>query len=52
MAVAKKTTKKYYFTVEGQTEFWYLKWLQDTINKQDNAECKVSFDCKVEKKSI
>ena len=27
-----KKTKKYYFSVEGETEQWYLKWLQNTIN--------------------
>ena len=27
-----KKTKKYYFSVEGETERQYLKWLQNTIN--------------------
>ena len=26
-----KKTKKYYFSVEGETEQSYLKWLQNTI---------------------
>lgn len=30
-----KSTKKYYFTVEGETEQWYLKWLQDRINETE-----------------
>lgn len=25
----KKATKKYYFSVEGETEHWYLKWLEE-----------------------
>ena len=28
----KKLTKKYYFSVEGDTEVWYLDWLRDMIN--------------------
>lgn len=27
MAIMKQTVK-YYFTVEGETEQWYLQWLQ------------------------
>ena len=27
-------TKKYTFTVEGETERWYLLWLRDRINEQ------------------
>lgn len=44
-----KSTKKYYFTVEGETEQWYLKWLQDRINETPEAAYKVSFDCPVQK---
>jgi hypothetical protein len=47
-----KTTNKYYFSVEGETEQWYLKWLQDTINATETATHKVSLDCPVQKKSI
>ena len=43
----KKATKKYYFSVEGETEQWYLKWLQDTINNTEQAVYRVSFDCPV-----
>lgn len=39
-----KSTKKYYFSVEGETEQWYLKWLQDRINETEEAKIKVSFD--------
>lgn len=43
----RKPTKKYYFSVEGETEQWYLKWLQDLINNTEESVCKVSIDCPV-----
>ena len=33
----RKETKKYYFTVEGETEKWYFEWLQRTINSTPAA---------------
>lgn len=48
----KKTTKKYYFSVEGETEHWYLKWLQDMINKTEASEFMVSIDCPVNKNPV
>jgi hypothetical protein len=48
----RKPTKKYYFSVEGETEQWYLEWLKNTINGTQESACKVSFDCKVEKNPI
>ena len=48
----RKATKKFYFSVEGETEQWYLKWLQDIINNTDEAEYKVSFDCPVQKNPV
>lgn len=50
--MSKKTTKKYYFSVEGETEHWYLKWLQDLLNKTEESEYKVSLDCPVNKSPI
>lgn len=47
--MVRKYTKKYYFSVEGETEKWYLEWLRDCINSLDEAEYRVMFDCKVEK---
>lgn len=47
-----KSTKKYYFSVEGETEQWYLKWLQDIINETPEATFKVSFDCPVQKNPL
>ena len=51
MAV-RKSTKKYYFSVEGETEQLYLKWLDNTLNKIEESEYKVSFDCPVQKNPI
>lgn len=48
----RKLTKKYYFSVEGETEQWYLKWLQDLINVTDEAEYKVSIDCRIQKNPL
>ena len=50
--VKRKPTNKYYFSVEGETEQWYLKWLQDTINNTEDASCKVSIDCPVRKNPL
>lgn len=43
----RKPTKKYYFSVEGETEQWYLKWLQSLINDAEEAIYKVSIECPV-----
>lgn len=48
----RKITKKYYFSVEGETEHWYLKWLQDLINHTEHAAYKVSIDCSVKKNPL
>ncbi len=48
----RKETLKYYFSVEGETEQWYLKWLQDTINNTDQSVYKVSFDHRIEKDPV
>lgn len=45
----RKSSKKYFFSVEGETEEWYLLWLRDLINSTDHAAYKVSIDCKIEK---
>ena len=47
-----KLTKKYYFSVEGETESWYLEWLQKTINGIDAAKYKIVLDCKVQKNPL
>lgn len=50
--VKRKPTEKYYFSVEGETEHWYLKWLQDLINNTEKSACKVSIDCPVKKNPL
>lgn len=47
-----KSTKKYYFSVEGETEKWYLEWLKHIINQTDEATFKVSFNCPVQKNPL
>lgn len=34
----RKECRKYYFSVERDTEEWYLKWLEKQINQCDDAE--------------
>lgn len=48
----RKLSKKYYFSVEGETEQWYFKWLQNIINETPESKYKVSFDCPVQKNPI
>ena len=45
----RKETKKYFFSVEGETEKWYFEWLQRTINSTPTALYKVRFDCPIQK---
>lgn len=40
----RKLTKKYHFSVEGETEKWYLDWLKDNINQYDRSRYKVVMD--------
>lgn len=45
-----KEDRKYYFTVEGETERWYLKWLQTTINAESTSKYRrISIDCPIQK---
>lgn len=47
--IKRKRTLKYYFSVEGETEQWYLEWLQDQINNAPKAVNKVSFNKQIQK---
>lgn len=47
-----KSTNKYYFSVEGETEQWYLKWIQDKINGTPESAFNVSLDCPVQKNPL
>ncbi len=48
----RKISKKYYFSVEGETEKWYLDWLQERINNDPTAKYKVSIDSKIQKNPL
>lgn len=39
----RKLVKLYYFSFEGETEKWYLEWLENKINNSEDAIAKVSF---------
>lgn len=41
-------TKKYVFTVEGETEQWYLEWLRDRINECGERSYNVAIEAKVQ----
>ncbi|MEF9922260.1 MAG: RloB domain-containing protein [Anaerovoracaceae bacterium] len=45
----RKENRKYYFTVEGETEQRYFKWLESTINKEQSSRYTVKLDCQVQK---
>ncbi|NLX93449.1 MAG: RloB domain-containing protein [Clostridiales bacterium] len=44
----RKEIRQYWFTVEGETEKWYLEWLRETINKKPEALYQISIKSKVE----
>lgn len=39
---------KYTFTVEGETERWYLLWLRDQINQCEGRKYNVAFDVRIQ----
>ena len=41
-------TKKFTFTVEGETEQWYLEWLKEQINNCINRTYNIAVVPKVE----
>ncbi len=45
----RKPNRNYYFTVEGETEQWYLQWLQKQINNEATAKHTVTLDCPIQK---
>ena len=45
----RKENRTYYFSVEGETEQWYLEWLQFAINAETSAKYTVKLDSKVQK---
>ena len=44
----KLETKKFVFSVEGETEQWYLLWLRDQINQCEKRKYNVSIDAKIQ----
>jgi hypothetical protein len=52
MAPNRKDTKQYFYTVEGETEKWYLDWLEGEINANPESGIKVSIKSKVEKNPL
>jgi hypothetical protein len=45
----RKENRTYYFSVEGETEKWYLEWLQSTINAEMRSKYTVKLDGKIQK---
>ena len=45
----RKENRTYYFSVEGDTEQWYLEWLQRMINAEPDARYTVKLDSKIQK---
>ncbi len=48
----RKMNARYYFTVEGETEKWYLEWLRDAINADPRAKVKIVCTPKVQKNPL
>ena len=49
----RKILRKYYFSVEGETEMWYLQRLAALINEDSSSsQCRVSFDVKVQRNPL
>lgn len=48
----RKMNARYYFTVEGETEKWYLEWLRDAINVDPRSKVKVVCSPKVQKNPV
>lgn len=48
----RKQTLTYYFSVEGETEQWYLEWLEAQINANEHTNYIVKFVTKVEKDPV
>lgn len=46
---SRKTSISYYFSVEGETEKWYLEHLQSLINSSEKAEYSARFIVKIKK---
>lgn len=50
--MSRKECRKYYFSVEGQTEKWYLEWLEGQINRNENAKYNVKLTVEITKNPL
>ena len=50
--ISRKENRTYYFSVEGETEKWYLEWLEAQINTNDAAKFKVKLKAEVQKDPV
>ena len=48
----KKTSNKYYLSVEGETEKWYFEHLQELINNTIELPYTVKLDIRINKSII
>jgi len=48
----RKQILTYYFSVEGETEKWYLDWLEAQINLQEETKFKVKLKAEVQKDPV
>ncbi len=45
----RKENRVFYFSVEDETERWYLEWLQKKMNNEPTVNYTAKFDVKIEK---
>lgn len=45
----RKENRTFYFSVEGETEHWYLEWLQSRINSDPESKYTVKLNSKIQK---
>lgn len=50
--MSRKENISFYFSVEGETEKWYLEWLQEKINSSKYCVYKAVINCKVQKDPV
>lgn len=48
----RRENRTYYFSVEGETEKWYLDWLQNIINTAPAAKYTVKLNSKIQKNPL
>lgn len=52
MPVPLRQSKKYYLSVEGETERWYFEHLRGLINASNQAQYKLTLKCDVQKEPL